>query len=206
MTNEKYQLILGSGSPRRKELIADLFLPFKVETSDIEEKSDFIQPKDVVMDLAKQKGIAVLAQTGFKNPFVLAADTIVVLDNTILGKPHNREKAKKMLESLSGRSHDVYTGVAFITKDHQKVFYEKTQVFFSDIPSQLLEHYLDTKDSLDKAGAYGIQKYSQGFIKSIEGSYSNVVGLPVYNVLRELKCFFEDKFNIQDESWRNYFA
>ena len=206
MQNKKKQLILGSQSPRRKELLQYTFLPFKIETCSLEEISTKETKEEIVMDLAFQKAHAVYENLNNKydNPIVLGADTIVCIDGKILGKPKNTNEARSILLSLSGRSHEVLTGVCLMDNNKTNSFFERTIVEFETISTDLLEHYLATKESMDKAGAYGIQAHSLGFIKRIEGSYSNVVGLPVNIVINKLKEFLGDDED-HHGNWRKYF-
>jgi septum formation protein len=186
--SKKMQLILGSGSPRRKELLGYLGVPFNILTADLEEHSDLGIPSAFAIDISEQKGKAVL--DSIEDPsetLVISSDTIVVLEDKIYGKPKDRENAKEMLLELSGQTHEVITAVSFFTSSLKHSFYESTKVTFEDIDPILLEGYLDTGESLDKAGAYGIQGSSLFFISRIEGSYSNVVGFPLDRVLFELK-------------------
>jgi len=176
------------------------YLPFVIETSSIEEVSSKTSPEEIVTDLAMQKARDVFSKTSSENPFVIGADTIVVLDQFILGKPKDRDDAKRILKSLSGRSHQVLTGVAFKWNERELFFYEKTTVNFAKISDELLEMYLKTGESFDKAGAYGIQGAAISFIESINGSYSNVVGLPVDRVLKEMENCLKDK-----GEWRKCF-
>ncbi len=186
---KKFNLILGSQSPRRKELMKWIYIPYKIITSDIEEVSTKTDVSELVMDLAEQKAndVYTKAQQNYDNPFVIGADTIVVVDNEVLGKPKNKDDAKSMLHKLVGRTHDVLTGVSFKSSEIDYCFYEKTQVSFDEVDEALIEMYLNTGESLDKAGSYGIQGAALGFIGKINGSYSNVVGLPVNMVLQNLK-------------------
>ncbi len=182
------EIILASASPRRKELLATAGLDFTVKVADVEEKiEDGLAPDAVVMSLALQKAQAV----ALDNPeaVVIGADTVVVLDGTILGKPESEQNAVEMLTALSGRSHTVYTGVALIKGDRVKNFCEATQVEFYDLTKEEIEAYVATKDCMDKAGAYGIQSRGCVLISKIDGDYFNVVGLPVSKVYRELRDF-----------------
>ena len=182
------EIILASASPRRKELLATAGLDFTVKVTDVEEKiEEGLTPDAVVMSLALQKAQAV----ALENPdsVVIGADTVVVLDGKILGKPESEENAVEMLASLSGRSHIVYTGVALIKGDKVKNFCEATQVEFYDLTKEEIEAYVATKDCMDKAGAYGIQSRGCVLISKIDGDYFNVVGLPVSKVYRELRDF-----------------
>lgn len=182
------EIILASASPRRKELLSTAGIEFTVKVADVEEKiDDGLTPAEVVRSLALQKAQAVAD----KNPeaIVIGADTIVVLDDVILGKPQSEENAVEMLTSLSGRSHTVYTGVALIKGDKVRNFCEATQVEFYDLTKEDIDAYVATKDCMDKAGAYGIQTNGCVLIRKIDGDYFNVVGLPVSKVYRELRDF-----------------
>lgn len=185
------KIILASASPRRKELLRQIGIPFEVRVSHVEEKINDTQPQAVVESLARQKAEAVFAASPEDTVLVIGADTIVVLDGRILGKPRTEEEATEMLSSLSGRSHEVYTGVCFLYRQNgekkQKVFHEETKVTFYPMTKQETEAYVSTKDCMDKAGSYGIQGPAAAFIKGICGDYNNVVGLPVARVYQELK-------------------
>ena len=181
-------IILASASPRRTELLSTAGIECTVKVADVEEKiDDGLTPAEVVRSLALQKAQAVAD----KNPeaIVIGADTIVVLDDVILGKPQSEENAVEMLTSLSGRSHTVYTGVALIKGDKVRNFCEATQVEFYDLTKEDIDAYVATKDCMDKAGAYGIQTNGCVLIRKIDGDYFNVVGLPVSKVYRELRDF-----------------
>jgi septum formation protein len=185
----KFDLILGSQSPRRKELLKWIYIPYKIIVSEIDEISTKKNVEDLVMDLASQKADVVFDKASklYENPFVISADTIVVVDGELLGKPANLADAKTMLQKLAGRSHDVLTGVTFKSSLINFSFFDKTEVHFDEVDDSLLDLYLETKESMDKAGSYGIQGAALGFIKKINGSYSNVVGLPVNLVLKNMK-------------------
>lgn len=200
---QKNKLILASQSPRRNELLQMAFIPFDIIVSGIDEFSSETEMSQLVMDLSFQKAQAVYQKikNDYAKPIVLGSDTIVVIGNEVLGKPKSREEAREMLKKLSGKRHEVLTGVALIDHTKEKRFYDRTYVTFETISDELLELYLDTKDSMDKAGSYGIQAQALSFIKKIEGSYSNVVGLPINLVLSELKDFV----GATDGQWRNCF-
>lgn len=197
---KKYSLILGSGSPRRKELLEHLKLPFLIKTSEIDEVSDKSDATEFALDIALKKAKAVLHDHDmFEHPLIIAADTIVVCDNEILGKPKDLEDSRNMLKKLSGRNHEVITAVALIAKNlednqiKQHVFSVSSQVTFDEIDERSLELYVQSKDGLDKAGSYGIQGMGLVFVKSVEGSYSNIVGLPLNEVYQELKSFIQSE-------------
>jgi len=206
---EKLKLVLGSQSPRRKELLGWLNLPFSVLVPNIEEISEFTLPSEIVEDVACQKGRAVLQQLTDSQVIVVASDTIVVRDDDILGKPADLSEARQMLSSLAGRSHYVYSAVYLGRKldGHlqEQSFVVKSKVYFDDFSEDTLETYLSFGESLDKAGAYGIQGASLTFISRVEGSYSNVVGFPLSDFLRELKSFIGVEQDDQG-SWRKLFV
>lgn len=183
------QLILASQSPRRRELLEQIGIKFAVQPSTVEEKITKTDPREVVLELAYQKAADVAGTV--KEGTVLGADTIVVLDGRIMGKPKNRENAIEMLKSLQGRSHSVFTGVVLIRKnaDGERLlrFAEETIVTMYPMSDQEIERYVDTKEPMDKAGAYGIQGRCAAFIECISGDYNNVVGLPVARIYQELK-------------------
>jgi septum formation protein len=179
-------LILASSSPRRKELLENLHLSFITVSSDVDESYDLEwKPDEIVMELAKRKAQAVSDQ--YPNSFVIGSDTVVVVDNTILGKPQNREEAFSMLKQLSGRTHSVFTGVAIVKATNEREFFEKTDVVFWELTDEEIIKYMDTGEPFDKAGAYGIQGFGSLLVKQITGDYFAVVGLPVARTLRELK-------------------
>jgi len=173
-------------------------------TSNLEEISNETDVCEMVQDLASQKAQAVfeIVKDKFSNPVVLGSDTIVVLDNCVMGKPKDRNEAKEMLLKLKGKTHRVLTGVSIIKDGGHCTFFDETKVTFENMSDSLLEYYLDTGESLDKAGAYGIQGAALGFIEKVEGSYSNVVGLPVNLVLKKLISFLELD---EETNWREQF-
>lgn len=178
-------LILASGSPRRKELLAKLQIPFtSVASNENEDFQPTALPHEVVVELALRKAKSV--SKDYPDAVIIGADTIVVLEQDILGKPVNREHAKQMLERLSGRTHAVLTGVAIVFEERIHCFYEKTDVTFWKLTPHEIEHYLTSGESFDKAGAYGIQGLGSLFVQSIQGDYFSVVGLPISRLNREL--------------------
>lgn len=136
---------------------------------------------------------------------VIGSDTIVYFEGEVLGKPTSREEASAILNRLSGKQHEVYSGVCICTDGMSETFFVKTKVTFRDIADDLLELYLDTGESMDKAGAYGIQAHALAFIEKIEGSYSNVVGLPVDSLLIALQKFIQ-KLEPSESKWRSCFV
>jgi septum formation protein len=178
-------LILASASPRRKELLAQAGLEFEVHAADIDEsRLPHEAPDAYVSRLALEKARAVHAL--FPTATILGADTTVVLDNEIMNKPKDVGDAERMLRALSGRVHQVYTGVAGVAATAQRVHLETTHVTFSEIGEDDLAVYLASGDPLDKAGAYGIQGFAARWIPRIEGDYFNVVGLPIAATIRLL--------------------
>ena len=200
-------VILASGSPRRRELLELAGIDFEVRPADVDENIPERDPAKLVLELSKRKAEAVRALC--KEGTVLAADTIVYLnplckgggdgaalgksawgngDGIILGKPADEDDAIRMLKSLSGRPHQVLTGVCIISPEgRMKNFYEATEVYFHDLSEAEIRTYVATGEPLDKAGAYGIQGKGALLVKKIEGDYLNVVGLPLSRVVRELK-------------------
>jgi len=179
-------IILASGSPRRKELLEQIHLPFTVETSEVEEIVPHeMNPEQTVMYLASIKAKAVAEKR--TNHLVIGADTVVVLDGRILGKPRNRDHAREMLMNLSGKTHTVYTGVAIIQEKQETSFFEKTDVTFWELEQEEIEGYLDSGEPFDKAGAYGIQGIGAVLVKEIKGDYFSVVGLPIAALYHRLK-------------------
>ncbi len=184
MTN----IILASASPRRRELMANIGLDFTVKVADVDEViPQNAKPYEVVMSLAVQKAQAVAEEN--PDAIIIGADTVVALDDEILGKPKSHADAAEMLGNLSGRRHTVYTGVAIIHGENIKSFYEATEVEFYLLTENEIDGYVATDEPMDKAGAYGIQGKGALLVKKIDGDYFNVVGLPVAKLYRELRDF-----------------
>ena len=170
------QLILASNSPRRRELLAEYGYQFIVEPSRFEERGEGLSAHETAAYFAQSKAEEVLAR--FPDALVLGADTVVVLDGKILGKPKNSEDAVRMLKLLSGRTHSVLTGVSIAKRGYVCTKIAETRVIFETLSEELIKEYVASGSPLDKAGAYGIQD-GYPLVKSYEGSYTNVVGLPV---------------------------
>ena len=188
---KKYKVILASNSPRRKELLAGLGVEYEVRTlPDVDESyPETLQGADIPLHIAKVKADAYrnLMQPG---ELMITADTIVWLDGEVLGKPKDREDALLMLRAMSGRTHEVFTGVCITTTGWQRSFAAATEVRFAQLTEEEIAYYVDTYRPMDKAGAYGVQEWI-GFIgvEHIAGSYYNIMGLPVqrlYRVLQEV--------------------
>jgi septum formation protein len=183
------RFILASASPRRRHLLSALGLEFDVvETAVVEEPLDGEPPREFALRIACAKALA----ASHVNPahLVLAADTIVELDGETIGKPKNPEDARRILSRLSGRSHTVITALALAREgkilEHEAVL---SQVTFRALSSQEIENYILSREPFDKAGAYGVQGRGRSFIEDIEGSFSNVMGLPVERALKALKRY-----------------
>jgi len=182
------KLILASGSPRRKQLLEQVQLKFSISTSTVDENVDkTLFPDQVVEQLALRKAADVFS--AHDDCVVIGADTIVSINGLILGKPKDETDATHMLRLLSGNDHDVYTGVAIISKEKTIFFHEKTVVSFWELTDEDIANYIGTGEPFDKAGSYGIQQFGALHVKKIHGCYFNVVGLPLSRTVRELKNF-----------------
>ena len=185
----KYNIILASASPRRRELLSGLGVSFETLClPGIDESFPDSLPANEVAGYISVKKAEAYKQQMQTNQLIITADTVVVSANRILGKPHSRENAVEMLRFLSGKTHHVITGVTILTTDKQKTFSVSTDVTFPDITDEEINYYIDRYQPMDKAGAYGIQEWI-GFIavESISGSYFNVMGLPIQRLYQELK-------------------
>ena len=179
------KIILASASPRRKELLTLAGFEYEVIVSQCEEiLPDGITPDKAVEELASQKAEDVFN----RNPdcMIIAADTVVALGNTILGKPKDEDDAFNMLSSLSGKTHTVYTGVCIKSKDKTDIFHVATDVEFYPLSDKEIKDYIATGEPMDKAGAYGIQGKGFVLVKGIHGDYFNVVGLPLAETVRHI--------------------
>ncbi|MGM9900076.1 MAG: Maf family protein [Bacilli bacterium] len=182
------QIILASQSPRRHELLELVKIPHKVVPSNSKEiHKESSNPEDIVVDISLQKAREVAQR--FPNDLIIGADTIVVINNEILGKPHNEMEARTMLYKLSGNTHYVLTGVTVIYKDTIKQFVEKSEVTFCKMTEEEITDYIHNENVYDKAGSYAIQGMCSKYIESIKGDYYNIMGLPVcklYHMLKEI--------------------
>ena len=211
---QNVRLVLASASPRRRELLSQIGLEFTVMPSTKEENAKTTEAGALVQELSRQKAVDIWEQLsggqgqnpdadqeqiseeiqepnlyGKRQPklLVIGADTVVCCEGKILGKPHSREAAAEMLTALQGRSHEVYTGVTLYRQSETDTFFECTQVEFYPMTEVEISEYIDSKEPMDKAGAYGIQGLGARFVKGIRGDYNNVVGLPVGRLYQELK-------------------
>jgi len=190
MLSEKFKnknIILASGSPRRQELFKELGLKFNIKVKSIEESyASNLKEEEITNYLSKLKASAFNGELS-KNDILITSDTIVWLNNKALEKPKNKQQAIDMLQHLSGTNHKVITSVCIKTMDTENVFFDTTTVHFKNLSLKEIEYYVDNYKPYDKAGAYGIQEWI-GFIgvTSLEGSYFNVMGLPVQKLYEEL--------------------
>ena len=211
---QNVRLVLASASPRRRELLSQIGLEFTVMPSTKEENAKTTEAGALVQELSRQKAVDIWEQlsggqgqnpdadqeqiseetqepnlNGKRQPelLVIGADTVVCCEGKILGKPRSREAAAEMLTALQGRSHEVYTGVTLYSQSETVTFFECTQVEFYPMTEVEISEYIDSKEPMDKAGAYGIQGLGARFVKGIRGDYNNVVGLPVGRLYQELK-------------------
>ncbi|MET3697387.1 septum formation protein [Bacillus oleivorans] len=183
-------LILASGSPRRSELLKQMNIPFEIHKSGVsEDLPPQIYPQDAVIELSSRKALDVAAK--FPDYFVLGADTVVSIQNEILGKPHNQDEAISMLKKLSAATHQVYTGVTIVAEGSVHSFYDVTDVTFWELSEQDINTYIESREPFDKAGGYGIQGKGAYLVKEIKGDYYSVMGLPLSKTIRALKkCGF----------------
>lgn len=187
-----YKLILASNSPRRKELISGIDVDYEIRTlPDIDESYPDTLPKEEVAEFLSRKKASAYLSLLQGDELLITADTVVLLNGKIYGKPVDLSDAKRMLHDLSGQTHSVITGVCLTTKTMQKSFSSTSLVTFGRLSDQEIEYYVEKYKPMDKAGAYGVQEWI-GYVavKHIDGSYFNVMGLPIYKVYQELAASF----------------
>ena len=179
-------MILASASPRRKEILENFGFSFKTIVKNIDETSDKTRAEEKILEIAEKKAKA--AAIDFPDENVVGADTVVVVDGKILGKPKDEKEAFSMLKSLSGRSHEVITAFSFINinKNISYSDYEITKVYFKNLTDDEINWYINTKEPMDKAGAYGIQGKGAFFVEKIEGDFFSVMGFPLGKFVRFL--------------------
>lgn len=186
---QHYKIVLASNSPRRKELLSGLNLEYTVRVlPDIDESyPDTLKGEEIPMYISREKAEA-YRNSMAEDELIITADTVVCINEKVLGKPWTLEEAKEMLRELSGKTHQVITGVCLMTRDLQRTFSATTQVTFDVLTEDEIEFYVEKFRPLDKAGAYGVQEWI-GFVgvSRLEGSYFNVMGLPVQRLYQELK-------------------
>ena len=188
---KQYDIILASGSPRRQQLFAEMDILFRVLTKPVEEIfPDELSPTDAAAFLCRLKSDAFTEADFDRNTLVVTADTVVALENRILGKPENAEEANVMLRALSGKRHQVITGVCLRMQEKRVVFTTSTDVWFKVLSEEEIRYYIGQYEPFDKAGAYGIQEWiGHAAIQKIDGSYFNVMGLPTHRLYEELNDF-----------------
>lgn len=188
-------MILASASPRRKEILENFGFSFKTIVKNIDETSDKTRAEEKILEIAEKKAKA--AAIDFPDENVVGADTVVVVDGKILGKPKDEKEAFSMLKSLSGRNHEVITAFSFINinKNISYSDYEITKVYFKNLTDDEINWYINTKEPMDKAGAYGIQGKGAFFVEKIEGDFFSVMGFPLGKFVRFLN---KTGFNLND--------
>ena len=182
------QIILASASPRRKELLSQLGLDFTIAIPHVDEKTrQGEHPEDFCRRISMEK--AAIIRQDYPDALIIAADTIVVIDGKILGKPHEEKDARDYLTLLEGRTHEVYTGYTIMYKGENKTKVIRTRVHFRAMSEKEILWYIATGEPLDKAGAYAVQGIGSIFVDRLEGSYTNVIGLPLSDLYCDLKGF-----------------
>lgn len=179
------KIVLGSSSPRRKELMELIGYEFLIASPDVNEDIEEKKPIEYVKKIVGMKGKYIF--NNFPNDLIVCADTIVVKDELILGKPKNKDEAFKMLMKLQNDVHFVYTAVFISYKKYQKIFVEKTKVYIDALTNEQIETYIKTTEPYDKAGGYAIQGIFGKYIKKINGDFYNVMGLPINRVYKEIE-------------------
>ncbi|MBE6247644.1 MAG: septum formation protein Maf [Prevotella sp.] len=191
MVAKDYKIILASNSPRRKELLAGIDVQFEVRViQDIDESYPADLPTKDIAEYISHKKAAVYQQQMAPDELIITADTIVVLGNEVMGKPHDEADARRMLRELSGRTHQVITGVTLTTIQKQVSFSVETDVTFKQLSDSEIDYYVSHYKPFDKAGAYGIQEWIGHIgVTGLQGSYFNVMGLPVQRIYEALRQF-----------------
>ena len=190
---DNLKVVLASASPRRKELLSLIFNEYDIRPADCDEAlPEGIKAQEAVeyLSLIKNKATVEICD---ENSLVISADTVVAVEGEILGKPQDKEDARRMISLLSGREHQVFTGVTLSLNGNFKTFSEKTDVVFYKLTDKEVEDYISTDEPYDKAGAYGIQGKAGLLVKAVNGDYYNVVGLPVARLKREIISFIENQ-------------
>jgi septum formation protein len=185
------RIILGSQSPRRKQLLGEFDIPFEIIVKDVEESfPEHLRNEEIALYIAQKKAKAFTAEIADAKTIVITADSIVCLDDHVLGKPVDLADAARTLKLLSGRMHFVFTGVCLISKEKSVSFFSKTDVTFRKLKEEEINYYVEAQKPLDKAGAYGIQEWIGAVgVEQMSGSYSNVMGLPLKELYEQLLAF-----------------
>ena len=178
------QIVLASSSPRRQKILDKAGISFEVIKPTVEEVF-LSSAKETVLENAQRKADEVYQSNKYK--IIIASDTVVSLDDKVLGKPKDLDEAKATLKILSGRAHEVLTAVSIKSSSHQSNFYETSKVFFKELSTEEIEKYFNLCNPLDKAGSYNIDEYGDLIIEKIEGSYENIMGLPIEKVISSLR-------------------
>ncbi len=182
------KIILASQSPRRQEILTEAGLIYEIVPSKVDEKfNKSLSIEEAVIDLAHQKALWVYNETKDNEALIIGADTIVVIDEEVLGKPKDYNDAVRMLQMLENKMHQVFTGVSLIKGAKTLNFYEKTNVYFKPMSKKDIARYIEEENVYDKAGSYAIQGEAMRYIDHIEGDYYNVIGLPIERLLKEMK-------------------
>jgi len=191
--NLAYPLILGSKSPRRKEILEKAGFQFSTESLDTAENyPEDLPKKQVAAYLAELKAKAFLKKGGYENKLILTADTTVLIDDVLLEKPANADESKEMLKALSGRTHEVVSAFTILHKNEIKSFSDSTYVTFGELEDEVIDQYILEHKPFDKAGSYGIQEgIGLTHIQELRGSYFTVMGLPIHKVYQQLKPFMK---------------
>ena len=184
------KIILASKSPRRREILETMGVEFETDVADVDESvSGELSPVEAVCEISKRKAKKV-AERHTDDEIVISADTVVVIDGKIIGKPKDKEDAFNIIKSLSGRTHEVYTGFTVCGKGRTKTDFEVTKVHFKELCDDDIRRYVATGEPMDKAGAYGIQQKGNLFVEYIHGDYYNVVGFPISKICVTIKELF----------------
>ena len=185
------KIILASKSPRRRDILNIMGVDFEIDVADVDESvSDGLSPVEAVCEISKRKACAVLRRHSDEDCIVISADTVVVIDGKIIGKPKDEEDAVNIIKSLSARTHEVYTGFTVCSNEKSKTDFEVTKVHFKALCDDDIRRYVATGEPMDKAGAYGIQQKGNLFVEYIHGDYYNVVGFPISKICVTIKELF----------------
>ncbi len=190
---QMHEILLASGSPRRRELFTEAGLNFEVVSVDVDETPNEKEPEKVAQELSRRKAIAADREPASgRNKVIVAADTVVIHNGKVLGKPKDEADAVRMLTELSGAVHDVITGVTILTPGREEVtFSQRTRVRFRPLSEEEIRDYVATGEPMDKAGAYGIQGLGGRLVEGIDGDFNNVVGFPIDRFLAIMKAIGE---------------
>jgi len=184
LIDSKVELVLGSSSPRRQELLKLITKNFSIRTANTDETYNSAAPSEIVQEISYKKSKNIEISAG---ELLITADTIVTLDGKIFGKPHDYDEAFNMLQTLSNKTHCVYTGITLRSLNKLVSFYEVSRVTFYKLDEEVIDFYIKNNSVFDKAGAYAIQDFAAVFVKKIEGDYYNIMGLPLAKLYWQLR-------------------